>query len=645
MAPSDFRPAPGSIPLAPGVYRFKDAHGRVIYVGKAKSLRSRVSSYFKEGLHPRTAAMLQAASSVDWTVVANEVEALQLEYTLIKSEEPRFNIRFRDDKSYPYLAITVGEEVPRVFVTRAPKGKGVRYFGPYTHAWAIRNTLDAILRLYPIRSCSATTFRRANQVGRPCLLGDIGKCAAPCVGSITIADHRALVGEFISFLNSDPGRHLRALERRMNSAASELDYEKAARIRDDMVALNRALESSAVVLGEDTDADLIALVGDEVEMAFTIFSVRAGRVRGERARIVERSEAMEISGLMERVITETYGSEQECPRQILVSIEPENRTLLEAWLSSSRGRRVEIRVPQRGPKQALMETVILNANQALGLHRLRRSSDVSTRSQALAQIAQTLALPEIPLRIECFDISNLQGTEMVASMVVFEDGLPRKSEYRRFAIALIGEQLRGPDDARAMYQVIARRLARLKSDRFALSNQGDEIEAGGVPRRFAYPPQLIVVDGGAPQVNAAAAAINDAGEDIRVVGLAKRLEEVWSPNDSDPVLLGRNSEALYLLQRIRDEAHRFAITYHRSKRSKAMLDSALDQIPGLGESRRLALMTHFGSLRTLADASQEEIASLPGIGPVSATAILHALANTFVGEKIDPATGEILATE
>jgi excinuclease ABC subunit C len=645
MAPSDFRPAPGSIPLAPGVYRFKDAHGRVIYVGKAKSLRSRVSSYFKEGLHPRTAAMLQAASSVDWTVVANEVEALQLEYTLIKSEEPRFNIRFRDDKSYPYLAITVGEEVPRVFVTRAPKGKGVRYFGPYTHAWAIRNTLDAILRLYPIRSCSATTFRRANQVGRPCLLGDIGKCAAPCVGSITIADHRALVGEFISFLNSDPGRHLRALERRMNSAANELDYEKAARIRDDMVALNRALESSAVVLGEDTDADLIALVGDEVEMAFTIFSVRAGRVRGERARIVERSEAMEISGLMERVITETYGSEQECPRQILVSIEPENRALLEAWLSSSRGRRVEIRVPQRGPKQALMETVILNANQALGLHRLRRSSDVSTRSQALAEIAQTLALPEIPLRIECFDISNLQGTEMVASMVVFEDGLPRKSEYRRFAIALVGDQLRGPDDARAMYQVIARRLARLKSDRYALSNQGDEIEAGGVPRRFAYPPQLIVVDGGAPQVNAAAAAINDAGEDIRVVGLAKRLEEVWSPNDSDPVLLGRNSEALYLLQRIRDEAHRFAITYHRSKRSKAMLDSALDQIPGLGEGRRLALMAHFGSLRTLADASQEEIASLPGIGPVSAAAILHALANTSIGEKIDPATGEILATE
>ena len=645
MAPSDFRPAPGSIPLAPGVYRFKDAHGKVIYVGKAKSLRSRLSSYFKEGLHPRTAAMLQAANSVDWTVVANEVEALQLEYTLIKSEEPRFNIRFRDDKSYPYLAITVGEEVPRVFVTRAPKGKGVRYFGPYTHAWAIRNTLDAILRLYPIRSCSATTFRRANQVGRPCLLGDIGKCAAPCVGSITIADHRALVGEFISFLNSDPGRHLRALERRMNSAANELDYEKAARIRDDMVALNRALESSAVVLGEDTDADLIALVGDEVEMAFTIFSVRAGRVRGERARIVERSEAMEISGLMERVITETYGSEQECPRQILVSIEPENRALLEAWLSSSRGRRVEIRVPQRGPKQALMETVTLNANQALGLHRLRRSSDVSTRSQALAEIAQTLALPGIPLRIECFDISNLQGTEMVASMVVFEDGLPRKSGYRRFAIALIGDQLRGPDDARAMYQVIARRLARLKSDRYALSNQGDEIEAGGVPRRFAYPPQLIVVDGGAPQVNAAAAAINDAGEDIRVVGLAKRLEEVWSPNDSDPVLLGRNSEALYLLQRIRDEAHRFAITYHRSKRSKAMLDSALDQIPGLGESRRLALMAHFGSLRTLADASQEEIASLPGIGPISATAILHALANTSVGEKIDPATGEILATE
>jgi excinuclease ABC subunit C len=645
MEPRYYRPATGSIPVAPGVYRFKDADGRVIYVGKAKSLRSRLSSYFQEGLHPRTEAMVHAASSVDWTVVGNEVEALQLEYTWIKSEEPRFNVRFRDDKSYPYLAVTVDEEFPRVYVTRAPKGKGVRYFGPYTHAWAIRNTLDAILRIYPIRSCSAGTFRRAQQIGRPCLLGHIGKCAAPCVGSITAGDHRALVGEFISFLSSDPGRHLRSLEKQMNAAASEMDYEKAARIRDDIAALNRALESSAVVLADDTDADFIAASGDELEMAFTIFSVRAGRVRGERARIVERSEDMEISGLMERVITETYGNDQECPKQILVCIEPENRESLETWLSEKRASRVEIRVPQRGPKQALMDTVTANAKEALGRHRLRRSSDLSTRSQALAEIQTALSLPEVPLRIECFDISNLQGTEMVASMVVFEDGLPRKSEYRRFAIALVGERLRGPDDARAMYQVIARRLARLKSDRVAIANLAEEFEAGAAPRRFAYPPQLIVVDGGAPQVNAAAAAINESGEEIRVVGLAKRLEEIWSPNDSDPVLLARNSEALYLLQRIRDEAHRFAIAYHRSKRSKAMLDSALDQIPGLGESRRLALISHFGSLRALADASHEEIAALPGIGAKSAAAIQAALADSLVGEKIDPVTGEILPAE
>jgi excinuclease ABC subunit C len=645
MESRDYRPATGSIPVAPGVYRFKDSDGRVIYVGKAKSLRSRLSSYFQEGLHPRTEAMVHAASSVDWTVVGNEVEALQLEYTWIKSEEPRFNVRFRDDKSYPYLAVTVDEEFPRVYVTRAPKGKGVRYFGPYTHAWAIRNTLDAILRIYPIRSCSAGTFRRAQQIGRPCLLGHIGKCAAPCVGSITAGDHRALVGEFISFLSSDPGRHLRSLEKQMNAAASEMDYEKAARIRDDIAALNRALESSAVVLADDTDADFIAASGDELEMAFTIFSVRAGRVRGERARIVERSEDMEISGLMERVITETYGNDQECPKQILVCIEPENRESLETWLSEKRASRVEIRVPQRGPKQALMDTVTANAKEALGRHRLRRSSDLSTRSQALAEIQTALSLPEVPLRIECFDISNLQGTEMVASMVVFEDGLPRKSEYRRFAIALVGEGPRGPDDARAMYQVIARRLARLKSDRVAIANLAEEFEAGAAPRRFAYPPQLIVVDGGAPQVNAAAAAINESGEEIRVVGLAKRLEEIWSPNDSDPVLLARNSEALYLLQRIRDEAHRFAIAYHRSKRSKAMLDSALDQIPGLGESRRFALISHFGSLLALADASHEEIAALPGIGAKSAAAIQAALADSLVGEKIDPVTGEILPAE
>jgi len=645
MSPIELRPTPGSIPVAPGVYRFKDGNGRVIYVGKAKNLRSRLSSYFQQGLHPRTEAMVQAARSIDWTIVANEVEALQLEYTWIKSEEPRFNVRFRDDKSYPYLAITTGEQFPRVFVTRAPKGKGVRYFGPYTHAWAIRNTLDAILRIYPIRSCSAGSFRRAQQIGRPCLLGHIGKCAAPCVGSISPVAHQAMVGEFISFLSTDPSRHLRMLEKQMNDAATILDYEKAARIRDDIAALNRALESSAVVLSDNTDADFIAAAGDELEMAFTIFSVRAGRVRGERARIVERSEALEVSGLMERVIIESYGNDQECPKQIFVCVAPENQDLLEAWLSNNRASKVEIRVPLRGEKHALMETVSLNAKDALARHRLRRSSDISTRSQALAEIQEALSLQEVPLRIECFDISNLQGTQMVASMVVFEDGLPRKNEYRRFSISLERDELRGPDDATAIRQVIARRLARLKSDRQASGEVSEEVDAGGRVRRFAYPPQLIVVDGGEPQVNAAAQAMYEAGENIPVVGLAKRLEELWSPDDKDPVLLPRNSEALYLLQRIRDEAHRFAITYHRTKRSKAMLDSVLDEISGLGESRRLALLQHFGSLPQLAKASVEQIAEVPGIGVKIATLIRAALADSLVGEKIDPSTGEILSQE
>jgi len=645
MAPRDYRPAPGSIPVAPGVYRFRDPHGRVIYVGKAKNLRSRLSTYFQGNLHQRTEAMVNTAASVEWTVVANEVEALQLEYTWIKSEEPRFNVRFRDDKSYPYLAVTVEDEFPRAFVTRAPRSKGVRYFGPFTHAWAIRSTLDAILRILPIRSCTNGTFRRAAQTGRPCLLGHIGKCAAPCVGSISAADHRALVNEFVSFFNSDPSRHVRLLEKKMSEAAKEMDYERAARIRDDIAALNRALESSAVVLSDDTDADLIAFAGDDLELAFSIFSIRSGRVRGERARIVERSDSTEASGLMESVIMDTYGSEQEIPREILVATEPDNRESLEAWLAEKRAGKVEIRVPRRGDKFALLETVEANAKGALTLHRLRRSGDLSSRSQALADLQDLLALREAPLRIECFDISNLQGTSMVASMVVFEDGVARKSEYRRFAIAAPPGQVRGPDDATAIHQVVARRFARLKADREAMINVKEEVEAGGAPRRFAYPPQLIVVDGGAPQVNAAAKALEEAGVDVPVVGLAKRLEEIWLPDDADPVLLPRTSEALYLLQRVRDEAHRFAIAYHRSKRSKAMLDSALDGISGLGENRRAALIAHFGSIRALSKATEMEIAGLVGIGPKTAAAIKMALVDNLVGEKIDPTTGEILPTE
>ncbi|MGC0414937.1 excinuclease ABC subunit UvrC [Embleya sp. AB8] len=655
MDPSSYRPAPGQIPTSPGVYRFRDEHGRVVYVGKAKNLRARLSSYFQDlaGLHPRTQSMVTTAAAVDWTVVGTEVEALQLEYSWIKEFDPRFNVKYRDDKSYPSLAVTLDEEFPRAQVMRGPHRKGVRYFGPYGHAWAIRETLDLLLRVFPVRTCSAGVFKNARQVGRPCLLGYIGKCAAPCTGKISAEDHRALAEDFCEFMAGRTGPYIKRVEREMKQAAQAMEYEKAARLRDDITALTRALEKNAIVFGDGTDADVIALAEDELEVAVQIFHVRGGRVRGQRGWVTERVEDVDTADLVEHFLQQLYGEQrgEAVPREVLVPALPADTAALTAWLCELRGAKVELRVPQRGDKKSLQETVQRNAAQALNLHKLRRAGDLTARSLALQQLAEALEMETAPLRIECYDISHLQGTEVVASMVVFEDGLPRKSEYRRFAI----KTFEGQDDPRAMHEVLTRRFRRYKSDlaRDAVTDEaeGDGVENSGPidpetgkPRRFAYPPQLIVVDGAQPQVAAAVRALEEAGVvDVTVCGLAKRLEEVWVPGEDDPVVLPRSSgEALLMLQRIRDEAHRFAITYHRAKRSKAMTASALDDIPGLGETRRKAVLAHFGSLKRLRAARLEQITEVPGIGRATAEAIVAALATRAAAPAVNTATGEIM---
>jgi excinuclease ABC subunit C len=623
--PSTYRPAPGSIPDAPGVYRFRDATGRVIYVGKAKSLRSRLNSYFADPwtLHPRTHQMVTTAASVDWITVGTEVEALQQEYTWIKQYDPKFNVRYRDDKSYPYLAVTLDEEYPRLQVMRGAKRKGVRYFGPYSHAWAIRETLDLLLRVFPARTCSAGVFKRSGQIGRPCLLGYIGKCSAPCVGSVTADEHRRIVEEFCEFMAGRTDRMERSLEKQMQAASAELEFEKAARLRDDLAALRRAMEKQAVVLGDGTDADVVAFAEDPLEAAVQVFHVRGGRVRGQRGWVVEKTEELTTGDLVHHFCTQVYGDEHgegDVPRELLIPALPADAEALAEWLSEHRGSRVALRVPQRGDKKALMETVARNAGQALAQHKLRRAGDLTTRSKALEEIAEALGMGQAPLRIECYDVSQIQGTDVVASMVVFEDGLARKIEYRRFAV-------RGAsDDLSALSEVLRRRFVRYL-DAVADLGDGPPIDPEtGRPRKFAYPPQLVVVDGGEPQVNAAAQVLAELGiADITLCGLAKRLEEVWLPGDAFPVILPRTSEGLYLLQRVRDEAHRFAIAFHRERRSKRMTASALDAIPGLGATRRKALLTHFGSLKRLAAATPEEIAAVPGIGPRTAEAIAAAL--------------------
>ena len=642
--PATYRPAPGSIPVEPGVYRFSDVHGRVIYVGKAKSLRSRLTSYFADiaGLHPRTRQMVTTAAKVEWTVVGTEVEALQLEYNWIKEFDPRFNVRYRDDKSYPVLAVTLNEEFPRLTVYRGPRRKGVRYFGPYSHAWAIRETLDLLTRVFPARTCSAGVFKRHSQIGRPCLLGYIDKCSAPCIGRVSAEEHRTIVGNFCDFLSGRTDRFARDLERQMNAAAEQLDFERAARLRDDLGALKRALEKQAVVLGDGTDADVVAFADDDLEAAVQVFHVRGGRVRGQRGWVVEKpgdpGESSEAA-LVEQFLTQFYGAEAELggppgaelgaadeaanpvPREVLVPHLPPNAEELSAWLSGLRGSRVALRVPQRGDKRALADTVHRNAVDALHQHKLKRAGDFTARSAALQNIQESLGLADAPLRIECVDISHVQGTDVVGSLVVFEDGLPRKSDYRHFAIREAAGEGRS-DDVASIAEVTRRRFLRHVQD----SGQADEDRSGDRPRRFAYPPNLYVVDGGAPQVNAAGAVLDELGvTDVAVIGLAKRLEEVWVPGDADPVILPRNSEGLYLLQRVRDEAHRFAIAYHRSKRSKRMTASALDSVRGLGEARRKALVTHFGSLARLREAGVAEIMAVPGIGAATAAAVLEAL--------------------
>ncbi len=656
--PSTYRPASGTIPVGPGVYRFRDERGRVIYVGKAKSLRQRLNSYFADvaALHARTRQMVTTAASVEWTVVRTEVEALQLEYSWIKEFDPRFNIRYRDDKSYPSLAVTLYEEFPRLQVMRGAKRKGVRYFGPYSHAWAIRETLDLLLRVFPARTCSAGVFKRAGQVGRPCLLGYIEKCSAPCVGRVTADEHRAIVSDFCDFMAGKTDLMMKRLERRMTEASGNLEFELAARLRDDLEALRRAMEKQAVVFGDGTDADVVAFAEDELEAAVQVFHVRGGRVRGQRGWVVDRLDDTSTGDLVEQFVTQFYGDEAEVasgiPREVLVPVLPEDAAALIEWLSGLRGSRVSLRVAQRGDKRALAETVARNAAQALTQHKLKRASDLTARSRALDELQTTLDLPVAPLRIECFDISHVQGTNVVASMVVFEDGLARKSEYRRFALRETGE---GSGDVSWIAEVVRRRFARYLDEQVAAGADADSDPAAegsrpgidpttGRPRRFSYPPNLLVVDGGAPQVTAAQAVLDELGiDDVALVGLAKRLEEVWLPGQQYPAILPRTSEGLYLLQRVRDEAHRFAITYHRQKRSKAMTTSALDDVAGLGETRRKALLRRFGSLKRLRAATVDELVEVPGIGRRTAEAVAAALAvPDDAAPAVNVTTGEVL---
>lgn len=683
--PASYKPARQDIPTNPGVYRFRDEHGRVIYVGKAKNLRNRLSSYFAplHQLSPKTRAMVTTAAAVQWTVVGSEFESLQLEYTWIKEFSPRFNIAYRDDKSYPYLAITMSELVPRAMVMRGDKKPGNRYFGPYSQAWAIRETLDALLRVFPVRTCTKGVFQRAERTGRPCLLAHIDKCSAPCVGTISREDHRALAEDLCRFMSGHAKPYIRELGRQMQEASERMDFETAAARRDDVVALEKAFERNTVVLADNTDADFFALAEDELEAAVQVFYVRGGRIRGQRGWITEKVEEVSTGELVEHLLQQAYGEatvelnqtrrrgrrvaqqgsqdtvakhrrtaelayrQDTIPRTVYVSTEPEQAPELENWLSELRGSRVTISVPQRGDKAQLLETVSENARQALALHKSRRAGDLTTRSASLQQLQEALDLPDALMRIECYDISHVQGTNVVASMVVFEDGLPRKGEYRKFSIT--GDAAR--DDTASMYDVIHRRFTRhLEQQRKAAergvtsgevtADQADEDNG----RVFAYPPNLVIVDGGPPQVAAAQRALDDLGiTDVYVVGLAKRLEEVWLPDDEFPLILPRASEGLYLLQRVRDEAHRFAIKFHREKRSKSMTVSTLDAVPGLGPAKHKALMKHFGSIKKLRAATVDEIAQVKGFGPGLAERVVAALGGGEApSAAVDVGTGELL---
>jgi excinuclease ABC subunit C len=617
-----WRPKAGEIPTQPGVYRFRDASGRVLYVGKAINLRQRLSNYFQplRSLHERTRHMVLSASSVEWTTVASDFEALQLEYTWIKEFNPPYNVKFRDDKTYPYMAITLADEAPRVMVTRNHRIPGARYFGPYPKIWAVRETIELMIKAFPMRTCSDSSYKRAMATGRPCFPGQIGRCGGPCSMTVSIEEHRKIVDQFVAFMTSHDRSVITRLQREMKQASDAMEYEQAGRLRDRIVALENVLERSAVVLSGGDDLDVFGIAHDELAAAVQQFTVRGGRVRGVRSWVVDKELDVPLGDLVESVLESAYESEPP-PHEIIVPALPDDAAALETWLAGMRprGGGVALRTAQRGEKKQVLETATLNARQALALYKTRRSADYVSRSNALNDIQDALGLDEAPLRMECYDVSHLGGTNIVASMVVFEDGLPLKSAYRKFGIP---EYV---DDTEAIYQVLSRRLARLEDDERVTE---DDPEAGAVKRkRFAYRPGLIIVDGGQPQVEAAQRALDDAGvSDIPVCGLAKRLEEIWQPGAEFPVILPRNSEALFLMQRIRDEAHRFAITFQRQKR-KADVASQLSEVPGLGPSRVKVLLRHFGSVKRLRAATPAEIAEVRGIGPALAAAIVGRLGN------------------
>jgi excinuclease ABC subunit C len=632
--PKSYRPS--NIPEHPGVYRFYNSKDKVIYVGKAKNLKNRLSNYFQTNLATKTNRMVHEAVRVDWTIVSTELEALALEFSWIKQYQPKYNVQFKDDKSYPYLALSLNDEYPMIFITRKDKRPGLKYFGPYTNAWALRNTFDVLLKVFPVRSCSSSNFTRAQRSKRQCLLGDIGKCAAPCVGWISQEEHKKLAGRLNDFMESGMENILPKLHEEMNTAADNEEFERAARLRDQIESFEKAQKSTEGNFSDDLDGDFISIYHDGFHAAGSIFSMQRGSVKGSRSWIVDQEMVLEGQDELTALLYSIYGSGAiAVPRNIYISAEPADREQLEQWLGQIGSTKVEIKVPQRGEKLELLQTVKRNAQYSLIQYLSKRATDAAVSGKALTEIEEHLNLGRTPLRIECFDISNISGTSVVASMVVFEDGMIKKSEYRRFVI----DTSEGFDDTRAMHQVITRRLKRLLDDR--KENEAEVAELGGKPSKFAYPPQLIVVDGGQPQVNAAQRALDELGiTDIALCGLAKRLEEVWVPGSKDPLILPRSSEGLYLLQRIRDEAHRFAITFHRSRRSKVMLESILDQIPQLGSARRASLLEHFGSVAAIRKASVEEIAATPGIGDKIASVIESHLAS-ISSQKVNAETGEI----
>ena len=639
--PASYRPT--NIPEEPGVYRFYNKSEKVIYVGKAKNLKNRLSSYFQANLAQKTYRMVHEAVRVDWTIVNTELEALALEFSWIKQYHPTYNVQFKDDKSYPYLAISLEDEFPRIFITRKEKRSGLKYFGPYTNAWALRNTYEVLLKVFPVRSCSAGNFQRAQRSKRQCLLGDIGKCAAPCVGWVTPEEHKEIAYKLDAFMEAGMEDILPTLRSEMALASEREEFERAARIRDQIESFEKAQRSTQGNLSDELDGDFIAIHEEGLHAAGSIFTLKRGSIKGSRSWIVDQERTLEGDDQWSSLLFSIYGDGTlEIPSYIYINQEPAEADALGEWLSSMAGRKVTLKVPQRGEKVELLQTVERNAHYALVQYMSKRATDAAVSGKALIELEEALDLPRTPLRIECYDISNISGTSVVASMVVFEDGLAKKSEYRRFAI----DTTTATDDTRAMHQVITRRMKRLLADRQV--NHGEIAESGGKLSKFAYPPQLIVVDGGAPQVAAAQRALDELGiTDIALCGLAKRLEEVWLPHSADPLILPRTSEGMYLLQRLRDEAHRFAITFHRSKRSKVMLESLLDEIPQLGEIRRKALLERFGSVTAIRKASLVELATTPGIGETIASIIfthLSALAGSSVDKSIDMETGEISST-